>query len=506
MPTPPDPLTGRVSAGPGRVLHEEVLEPQFRSESQHLLPFYIAIEKVLLLEYERMGLMTGGQAGAIAQLLREVKAEHLRADPAENMSDIAFAIERYVTARAVDLPATWHVDRSRNDLQACAQMLYGRELIDSCADSMLEFARAAHRLAGETTELPMPGYTHLQAAQVISPGFYLAGVCEQVLRTLDRLSVTYEAADASPLGAGAMAGQELPWDRERMAALIGCQRVQVHALTAVASRGWALEAAAELSLLGVSLSRIATDFMLWGSSAYGYITLPDALAGISSAMPQKKNYPVLERIRGRTAHLTSLYLDLAIGQRNTPFSNSVEVSKEANAHLPTLFDALRSALRMFTAVLDGVTFRADRMRAACAQDFLGGFALANLLCLTCGVPWRTAQVIAGEYVVAALKAGRSPTDADPGLLAEVAAGRGADVDVSLDDLRKVFDVEWNLNGKTTAGSTPPAAVRVLLADQAVRLDRHAEEWHARRRSRCAGLAETDQLLGLSDRADPGRIW
>lgn len=455
-------LSGRIDAAPSEVWHDEVLAPQFEYELRHLLPHYLAIEKVLLLEYRRMALLDGAQCAAIAARLREITPESITADPLANTSDIAFAIERHVAEGPVEPPAAWHADRSRNDLQATAQLMFLREQVLAVVRALLAFDDAATRLAVHTAELPMPGYTHLQAAQIITPGFWLAALCSEVQRSVRRLILSYQELDAAPLGAGAMAGQELRWDRQRMAALLGFGAPQPHALVAVASRGAALSVAADLSGLGVALSRFCTDLMTWGSSEYHFVDLPDALSGISSAMPQKKNFPILERIRGRTAHLSSLHLDMVLGQRNTPYTNMVEVSKEAGAHLFGLFDAARSVLRLFTTVLDELRFDADAMRAACERAYLGGFTLANLLTLRGGVPWRQAQVIAGRYVVAAIERELPPAKPDGALLASIAAEAGYQVDGGEALLAEAFTVVGALRAKRSAGSTNPRAVAELL--------------------------------------------
>ena len=462
-------LSGRIDAAPSEVWHDEVLAPQFEYELRHLLPHYLAIEKVLLLEYLRMGLLDGAECAAIAARLRGIDQHTIAADPRANTSDIAFAIERHVTdgftGCTAELPAAWHVDRSRNDLQATAQLMFAREQVLAAVEALLGLDDAAARLAVHTAEQPMPGYTHLQAAQIITPGFWLAALSAEVQRTLRRLVLSYQELDAAPLGAGAMAGQELPWDRERMAALLGFAGPQAHALVAVASRGAALSVAADLSGLGVALSRFCTDLMTWGSSEYRFVDLPDALSGISSAMPQKKNFPILERIRGRTAHLSSLHLDMAIGQRSTPYTNMVEVSKEAGAHLYGLFEAARSVLRLFTTVLDGLRCVAGAMRAACEREYLGGFTLANLLTLRAGVPWRRAQVIAGRYVVAAIERDLPPAKPDGALLASIAADAGHRVDGGEALLAEAFTVSGALHAKRSAGSTNPRAVADLLNAQ-----------------------------------------
>jgi argininosuccinate lyase len=325
----------------------------------------------------------------------------------------------------------------------------------------------------------MPGYTHHQAAQIITPGYYLAAVSDQVLHTARRMLATHDGIDACPLGAGALAGQQLEWDREQMASALGFRRPQPLALTAVASRGWVLEVTAELSVFGAVMSRFCTDLLTWGSSQYGFLDLPDELSGISSAMPQKKNFPVLERIRGRTAHLAAFHLDVLLGQRNTPFTNLVEVSKEAGTHLFAAFETGRSVLRLATAVLATATFNAERMDEICRHEFFGGFSLANVLTLDEGVPWRRAQVIAGAYVLAALRSGREPSDVDGDLLVRIAREHGADVSDPVGALREAFDVDRSLDQLVSSGSARPDAVRAVLADQQGEYERLRAEWAER---------------------------
>lgn len=458
-------LTGRISTPPARVWHEEVLAPQFAREAVELLPWYVAIEKVLLLEYVRMGLCSAAHGAALAARLDELSADRIAADPAGNMSDIAFAIERHIATGPVTPFPAWHVDRSRNDLQACAQVLAARERLLDTVDRLGELGVAALTSAGRTVELPMPGSTHLQPAQIISPGFWLAALSAEILRTLGRLRATYDELDACPLGSGAMAGQELDWRPDRMAALLGCAGPTPHALVGVASRGWALSLAGDLSGFGVALGRFTTDLMTWGSGDVGYLDLPDELCGISSAMPQKRNFPILERIRGRSAHLLTLGLDLAVVQRASPYTNMVEVSKEAGAHLGALFEAVRSTVRLLTTVLTHATWCPERMRAACERDYLGGFGLANRLTLTAEIPWREAQVIAGRYVVAALERGVPPTEPDGELLDSLLAAAGHSAPDPAGLLSRSFDVDAALRAKRTPGSTHPDSVRRLLARQ-----------------------------------------
>lgn len=479
--SPPDfrALTGRLQQSPAQLLHDEVLGPQFTYELRHLLRSYVQIEKVHLLEYARMALLDRAAVVAISAALDDVSADTLTADPAHNLSDIVFAIERHVERRLATPAPAWHVDRSRNDVQACAQIMAYRPHVLQLLDALVELGGTLQQQAGRLVAVPMPGYTHYQAAQIISPGFYLAAVSEQILISAQRLLYAYATLNACPLGAGAMAGLELPWDRQRMAELLGFDRPQRHALVAVASRDWALQVASELSLLGVACSRFLTDLMLWGSSEYRFIDLPDAFVSISSAMPQKRNFTILERIRGKSAHLSSLAVDLILGQRNTPFSNLVEVSKESSALLPTLLATATSMLRLFHAVLQHLQFREERLREVCAKEYLGGFTLANHLTQRYGVPYRQAQVLVGRYITQAQERGCPPQQIDRAMLAQIARAAGIVIDQEDAALDQMFAVEYNLYAKQSAGSARPQHVQALLELQSTEYTRLAADVAAR---------------------------
>jgi argininosuccinate lyase len=469
-------FSGRVTEAPSAVLDREILRPQFEYELQHLLPFYLAIEQASLNASVALGVITADEAATIHAALNQISAAGLQADPGRNFSDISFAIERTV---AELLPAEvpgWHVDKSRNDFQACAQRMLARQRIFQTVGLLDRLSYAIGALAERSADLPMPGYTHYQAAQVISPGFYLAAVNEAVLGGLRRLLAAYADLNQSPLGAGAMAGLELPWDRERMARELGFAAPVRSALASVSDRDWTLKISFEFALLGTAISRCCTDLSLWGSSEYGFIDLPDALAGISSAMPQKKNFTILERIRGETAHLAALHMDFLLGQRNTPYTNLVEVSKEAGRYLVPLFSHVDRIATLLTLVMEQISFRAERMRDACEREYYGGFALANALTLRSKIPYRTAQIIAGELIRAAVAAQIRPADLRLEQLQQIAALRGYSLDLSQEQLRELFDVTANLSGKYSAGSTQPEQVRTLLAAQRHERAQLRDEW------------------------------
>jgi argininosuccinate lyase len=472
-------LTGRISTDPDALLDSAILSPQFDFERREYLPYYVRIERALLAEYQRMGILDAATVEAVSRGLDTVERDGVTPDPAENMSDIWFAIERAVHAEA-GTPPLWHVDRSRNDVQACAQLMAARDWLSGTAGSIASIVAAAHRLASGHLHDPMPGYTHLQPAQVVTPAFYLLALADEMIAVLTRLLATWDRMDACPLGGGAMAGQELRWDRDRLARLLGFRAPQPHALVSVASRSWALEVTGDLSAFGVRVSRFVTDLMAW-SGERGFLRLPDRLAGISSAMPQKKNYPVLERIRGKSAHLSSIHFDVLLCQRNTAFANSVEVAKEGGSRLLEAHRTAQLVGTLLATVLDNAEFDVARMRTAVESDFLGGFTLANALTLGDGIPWREAQSLVGRYVVTVLRSGLDLSVPQPDLLREIAHERGghtiADVEKAL---RGALDADANLGAKVSAGSTGPEQVSALLDEQRGLLTEVCAAWEERR--------------------------
>jgi argininosuccinate lyase len=231
-----------------------------------------------------------------------------------------------------------------------------------------------------------------------------------------------------------------------------------------------LRIAAELSVLGITLSRFLTDLITWTGASCRFLDLPDDLAGISSAMPHKRNFPVLERVRGMTGHLTGLSLDLFVGQRNTPYTNLVEISKENSRFLADLFDICEVMLPLFTEVLTGLRFRPEQARAAVLAEPIAASAVANHLTLVHGMPARTAQIAVGQWIAQA-GGGHDPASdrLTPAGLTAVAGAMGFTVPLDGAVLAQLLDAEASVSRKITDGSTGPDQVSLLLENVAERL-------------------------------------
>ncbi|MFB5676040.1 argininosuccinate lyase [Paenibacillus terreus] len=458
-------LTGRLLDQPNSFIHDEILNPQFRYEVNHLLPYYILIEKVITREYERMGLLGSEALQNIMFLLDQIDPETLVGSPQGNMTDILFAIECYVEQNASNPITAWHLDRSRNDVQATAQLMLARDKLLEIVESLLELSDETHKLAQEHIDVRMPGYTHYQSAQIISVGFFFTALIEQLGKIIDRLISQWGSIDECPLGSGAMSGLELQWDRKRMACMLGFERPCRHALMGVASKEYMLLIGAELSTASVTLTRFVTDFMNWGSSEYRFIDLPDHLCGISSAMPQKKNLTVLERIRGKLAHISAYYVDFVMGQQRTPYTNLVETAKEGGSNFLSMLTTMHLAIKLLTHVISNMQFNRDRMDKICNQEFFGGFSLANYLTQQFDIPYRISQIVAGKYITSMIEHDRLPADVDQRLLQELCLEFGFPTVIKEDVLARLFSADAGLSMKQSLGSTHPDQVAALLSIQ-----------------------------------------
>jgi len=492
-------LSGRISESPSTIVHEEVLQPQFNYEMDNLLTYYLQIEQAMLLQYVEMGWINSEEGGEISRILDSINEDTLSAQPEKNMSDIAFAIEQEVENSLTKNVSCWHLDRSRNEFQACAQLMLGRSQWLDLMKELSALIHSMHNLTNKYIDTPMPGYTHYQSAQIITPGFYLSTINQELIQAFDRWSDIYNRINYSPLGAGGMAGVELDWDRKTLADLLGFSDFRNSALASVASRDWVLQISSELSSFSVLISRFLTDLSQWGSSEYNFINLPDQLSGISSAMPQKKNFPILERIRGRTGHLSAFNQDMVLGQRNTPFTNLVETSKEAGTHVLTMFRTAKSIITLLKTVIDHLSFNEERMLEICERDYFGGFTLSNLLTMRHNIPYRTSQVIVGKYIRNRTEKQMSPQDIDNELLCSLCQEEGFQLSDLQDLLITAFKVKNNLYTKTSCGSTNPDRLQDTLQTQALSIQEYTERLkHFDQQLNNATTLRRDKLNNLSN--------
>ena len=312
------------------------------------------------------------------------------------LEDIHMHIESTLIAALGDEGARLHSARSRNDQVALDIRLYLRDELDSLLAGIREFQKALVDLALRHKQVIMPGFTHLQHAQVVLFAHHLLAYVEMLDRDAERLSDVRKRVNVMPLGSGALAGSTLPIDREMVCKILNFDRVTRNSMDAVADRDFAIETASALATFGMHVSRLSEDIILWSSQEFGFIELADAFCTGSSLMPQKKNPDVAELSRGKTARLYGNLTALLTLCKGLPLTYNRDLQEDK---LP-LFDSLDTAhaiLNVYPPMIATMSVNADRMREMASDPALMATDVAEKL-VELGVPFRTAHHRVGSLV------------------------------------------------------------------------------------------------------------
>ena len=310
--------------------------------------------------------------------------------------DIHMAVERRLTEKIGLLGGKLHTARSRNDQVLLDVRLYLREETTTIHKLLTALQKRLARLAKRHRDVVMPGYTHLQRAQPVLLAHHLLAYYDMLDRDAERLEECQHRINVLPLGAGALAGTSLPIDRAYVARLLGFARISTNSLDTVADRDFLVEFLSVSAMISMHLSRFAEELVLWASSEFQFIELPDAFATGSSMMPQKKNPDVPEIIRGKTGRVYGNLFALLTTLKGLPLAYNRDLQEDKEPLFDTV-DTVKSMLSVLEAMLGQLVFRPDRMQAAA----LGGFTLATDVAdylVEKGVPFRKAHDIVARVV------------------------------------------------------------------------------------------------------------
>jgi len=357
--------------------------------------------------------------------------------------DIHTAVERRVTELA-PAGAKMHTGRSRNDQVVTDVRLWTRSAIDEVVELVVGLQRTLLGQAEAAGDAYLPGYTHLQQAQPVALAHHLLAHGWALARDVDRLTDARVRVDVSALGAGALAGSSLPLDPCATAEHLGFGAVFENSLDAVADRDFVAETLFALALLGVHLSRIGEELILWASAEFGFVQLDDGFSTGSSMMPQKKNPDIAELARGKAGRLIGHLTGLLATMKGLPLAYNKDLQEDKEP----LFDAV-DTVRLTLLALDGmvstITFRTEQMAEAASSPYAAATDLAEWL-VARGVPFRQAHAVVGELVRRALAGEGTLHDlvtASPDLGSEAAG---------------LLEPGVSVTRRTTRGGGSPAAV------------------------------------------------
>jgi argininosuccinate lyase len=393
----------------------------------------------------------------LAMVLEEVEAGEFAWDLSDE--DVHTAVERRLREVSGDVALKLHTGRSRNDQVALDTHLFVRAAADELRGAVLATMRALVEVAERERDLVLPGYTHLQRAQPVLLSHHLLSHFEALKRDNTRLEAARRAANVSPLGAAALTGTPHPIDPEFTADELGMEPFS-NSQDAVSDRDFALDLLYACAVLGLHLSRLGEEWVLWTSAEFAFATLDDAYSSGSSIMPQKKNPDAYELMRGKVGRLIGDLNALLITLKSLPLGYSKDLQEDKEP----LFDAVDSVMSMLAVLpemLRTARFHGERM-----EEAAGGFALATELAdflASDGVPFREAHHAVGRLVKRCEDLGLSLEDLPP---EELAAAHPALAALP----EGLLSPHGSVRNKRSAGSTSPGSVDAQLRNARAFLD------------------------------------
>jgi argininosuccinate lyase len=423
-----------------------------------LAPYDLAASRAHARVLNKAGLLSDPELAALldglARLCTDVRSGEFA--PIATDEDCHTALERGLIERlGPDLGGRLRAGRSRNDQVATLFRMYLRDHARDTAAAIIAVQNALIAQAWVHQRTLMPGRTHFQHAQPVLLAHHLLAHVHALSRDVQRLRDWDRRCAVSPHGSGALAGSSLGLNPDQVAADLGFDSAADNSIDATASRDFAAELAFVLAMIGVDMSRLAEEIVIWASLEFGYVTLDDAYATGSSIMPQKKNPDVAELARGKAGRLVGNLTALLTMLKGLPLAYNRDLQEDKEALFDSL-DTLDLVLPALAGLVATLRFDAERLAALASAGFSLATDVAEWL-VRRGVAFRDAHEIAGAAVRRCEELGIADL---AGLTDEDLAALSRHL---TPDVREVLTVEGSIAARNTRGGTAPAQVAAQLA-------------------------------------------
>ncbi len=373
----------------------------------------------------------------------------------QEFEDVHMNVERTLIERIGDVGRKLHTARSRNDQVSTDLRLWVREQIDSISRQLRALQRSFVGRANRDAGVILPGYTHMQRAQPVLAVHYWLAYCEKLDRDVDRLADCRCRVNQLPLGSAALAGTSIPVDRRMIAAELEFDGLVANSIDASSDRDFVVEFAFTLAMIAEHLSGWAEEWILWSTTEFGFLRLPQAFCTGSSIMPQKINPDVLELIRGKTGRVVGNLMSLLVLVKGLPLAYNRDLQEDKERLFDSV-DTVAACLELAEAIVAGAELNREAIRSRLAEGYLDATTLMEHL-IRLGVPQRAAHEIVGRLVGVAMKQS-APLAKLP--LAEFQKAHPA-LDESVYD---TLGAERSVAAFNSYGSTGPAQVEHQLAE------------------------------------------
>ncbi len=388
----------------------------------------------------------------------EAEIEAGKFDWKTSLEDVHMNIEARLTELVGEAGKRIHTGRSRNDQVATDVRLYLREAIEEIDTRLESLQQAILKIAEQESDTIMPGFTHLQVAQAITFGHHMLAWFEMIQRDRTRLQQCLVSTNVMPLGSAALAGSGFALDREFVAEKLNFASISHNSLDSVSDRDFAIEFCAFGAILFAHLSRIAEELVLWTSTQFNFIELPDRFCTGSSIMPQKKNPDVPELVRGKTSRVYANLFALLTLMKSQPLAYNKDNQEDKEPLFDTV-DTVHDCVLAFANMLPHISVNREVLLNAVQQGYATATDLADYL-VQKRVPFRDAHEVVGKTVKYAIQQNKR--------LDELRLDELQKFSPSIsEDVFEILSLDGSVASKNTYGGTAPARVKeqIELAKQ-----------------------------------------
>ena len=403
----------------------------------------------------KVGVISHEDADAIESGLERVKNRIESGDFTFDINDedIHMSVERALTADIGDAGARLHTGRSRNDQVATDTRLFAKKRAHDLMHANVALRHALVEQAEKHFDVILPGYTHMQHAQPVLFSHHMLAYVWMLTRDFERLAAAEHAADASPLGAAALAGTTYPLDRQMTAAELGFSKVIPNSLDAVSDRDFLLDLDYACAVSCMHLSRLCEELVLWSTSEFGFIELSDSFSTGSSIMPQKKNPDFAELIRGKTGRVVGNLVSLLVTMKALPLAYNKDLQEDKYGVIDSA-KTLEDCLQCAAGMIETMQIKPDNMMAQAKKGHLAATDVADYLAKK-GLPFRHAHEVVGHLVLLCEQRGCNLDDLS---LEDFKAASP----LFEEDITSALDLESIVKARTTEGGTGNSVVRQQL--------------------------------------------
>ncbi|MFB0972876.1 MAG: argininosuccinate lyase [Neofamilia sp.] len=419
----------------------------FKEDIQGSIAHVKMLEKIDVLTEKEWKLLDSG--------LNQIRADILSGDLEIDLKseDIHSFIEEVLTERLGEVGKKLHTGRSRNDQVAVDLKLYSKNMAKEIENALMDLIKVILEISKKHTKTLMPGYTHLQNAQVVTFAHHMMAYGQMLHRDLQRLNDAVERMDYSPLGSGALATTTYPLDRFFAAELLGFKGPTENSMDSVADRDYVAEMNFVISLIMAHLSKLSEELIIWSSQEFKFVEISDAYSTGSSIMPQKKNPDMAELIRGKTGRVYGNLMAILTVIKGTPMTYNKDYQEDKEGFFDSI-DTVIFSLKVMASMIETMTVNEDKMRESSKKGFLNATDLADYL-VGKNMAFRDAYKIVGEIVLECQKQDKTLEDLDLKSYKKYS-------EVFENDLYEFIDLDNCLNKRKVYGGPAPECVEIQI--------------------------------------------